>query len=143
MNDRLYDVCTHDQPPDDGYSSHRGARVAASTLPRGGGASGRAETRQFIDGVIRFTAIISRGLWLVLVPPTSVHRSRSRQALANRHLRFPSSRQEAVLRSSLFTSPLLVSTTSWVSLPGPLLSCRNRRSGTFLTKLLQEGVIIA
>ena len=59
VNDRLYDVCTHVTTPDDGYRVIEGEGSGIYTAQEAVRQAG-LKPIQFVDGVIRFTAIISR-----------------------------------------------------------------------------------
>lgn len=144
VNDRLYDVCTHVTTPEDGYrvieSEGSGIYTAQEAVRQAG-----LKPIQFIDGGIRFTAIISReplgGAHVVGSPQqkSEVDPRQSSPTIPNS--RQPSSRQEAVLLALRSLRHPAGIDDIMAALPEPFAELQKPQVRYILTKLLQEGVI--
>ena len=142
VNDRLYDVCTHVTTPDDGYRVIEGEGSGIYTAQEAVRQAG-LKPIQFIDGVIRFTAIISRepldGAHAAdLGSPQQKPEADPRQSSPT----VPSSRQEAVILALRSLRHPAGIEDIMGALPGPFAELQKPQVRYVLTKLLQEGVIV-
>ena len=146
VNDRLYDVCTHVTTPDDGYRVIEGEGSGIYTAQEAVRQAG-LKPIQFIDGVIRFTAIISRepldGAHAADVgSPQQKSEAGPRQSSPTvPGSRQPSSRQEAVLLALRSLRHPAGIDDIMGALPEPFAELQKPQVRYVLTKLLQEGVI--
>ena len=142
MNDRLYDVCTHVTTPDDGYRVIEGEGSGIYTAQEAVRQAG-LKPIQFIDRVIRFTAMISREP-LVGARAADVGSPKQKSEAGPRQSSptVPSSRQEAVLLALRSLRHPAGIDDIMGALPGPFAELRKPQVRYVLTKLLQEGVIV-
>ena len=170
VNDRLYDVCTHVTTPEDGYRVIEGEGSGIYTAQEAVRQAG-LKPIQFVDGVIRFTAIISRepqqetsqhvaadsrgtGLGAVEAEPPSmspelfktfVGISKTAYSLDRAHEALVISngdRRGAVLLALRSLRHPAGIDDIMGALPGPFAELQKPQIRYVLTKLLQEGVIV-
>ena len=79
VNDRLYDVCTHVTTPDDGYRVIEGEGSGIYTAQEAVRQAGLKPIQFVVMGSFVLPRLSAGSLWLVLVSPMLVHRSRSRK----------------------------------------------------------------
>ena len=141
VNDRLYDVCTHVTTPDDGYRVIEGEGSGIYTAQEAVRQAG-LKPIQFIDGVIRFTAIISREpLDGARTADVGSPQQKSEAGPLQSSPTVPSSRQEAVLLALRSLRHPAGIDDIMGALPSPFAELQKPQVRYILTKLLQEGVI--
>ena len=142
MNDRLYDICTHVTTPDDGYRIIEGEGSGIYTAQEAVRQAGLKPIK-FIDGVIRFTAIISREplVGASAADAGSLHQKPE----VDPHQPSPAApgnRQEAVLIALRSLRHPAGIDDIMGALPRPFAELQKSQVRYVLTKLLQEGVIV-
>ena len=142
VNDRLYDVCTHVTTPEDGYRVIEGEGSGIYTAQEAVRQAG-LKPIQFVDGVIRFTAIISREpLAGARAADVGSPQQKSEVDPRQSSSTVPSNRQEAVLLAlRSLRHPAGIEDIMAV-LPEPFAELQKPQVRYVLTKLLQEGVIV-
>ena len=141
VNDRLYDVCTHVTTPEDGYRVIEGEGSGIYTAQEAVRQAG-LKPIQFVDGVIRFTAIISREpLAGAHAADVSSPQQKSEVDPRQSSPTVPSNRQEAVLLALRSLRHPAGIEDIMGALPGPFAELQKPQVRYVLTKLLQEGVI--
>ena len=141
VNDRLYDVCTHVTTPDDGYRVIEGEGSGIYTAQEAVRQAGLKPIK-FVDGVIRFTAMISRE---PLVGDSAAAGSLHQKPEVDPNLpssTTPGTRQEAVLIALRSLRHPAGIDDIMGALPGPFAKLQKPQVRYVLTKLLQEGVIV-
>ena len=142
VNDRLYDVCTHVTTPEDGYRVIEGEGSGIYTAQEAVRQAG-LKPIQFVDGVIRFTAIISREpLAGAHAADVSSPQQKSEVDPRQSSPTVPSNRQEAVLLALRSLRHPAGIEDIMGALPGPFAELQKPQVRYVLTKLLQEGVIV-
>ena len=142
VNDRLYDVCTHVTTPDDGYRVIEGEGSGIYTAQEAVRQAG-LKPIQFVDGVIRFTAIISREpLAGARIADVGSPQQKSEVDPRQSSPTVPSNRQEAVLLALRSLRHPAGIEDIMGALPEPFAELQKPQVRYVLTKLLQEGVIV-
>ena len=141
VNDRLYDICTHVTTPEDGYRVIEGEGSGIYTAQEAVRQAGLKPIK-FVDGVIRFTAMISRE---PLVGDSAAAGSLHQKPEVDPNLpssTTPGTRQEAVLLALRSLRHPAGIDDIMGALPGPFAKLQKPQVRYVLTKLLQEGVIV-
>lgn len=170
VNDRLYDVCTHVTTPEDGYRVIEGEGSGIYTAQEAVRQAG-LKPIQFVDGVIRFTAIISRvplqetshhvatdsggsGLETLETEPPSMSPEFFKSLVGISKMAYSIDKAEEALAISTGNrrAAVLLALRSlrhpagiddiMGALPGPFAELQKPQIRYVLTKLLQEGVIV-
>lgn len=170
VNDRLYDVCTHVTTPEDGYRVIEGEGSGIYTAQEAVRQAG-LKPIQFVDGVIRFIANISRvplqetshhvatdsggsGLETLETEPPSMSPEFFKSLVGFSKMAYSMDKAEEALAISTGNrrAAVLIALRSlrhpagiediMGALPGPFAELQKPQVRYVLTKLLQEGVIV-